>query len=94
MASIRSSMRLDLIVRLHRPDEGIESDRTGLDQSSRDILGEDIPVIALPVHPGRSVANVVEVAALNQKLKKLGHDAAKELDERVLNLLARKGDML
>ena len=48
---------------------------------------------SLPPHlnAGRSMANVVEVAALNQKLRSLGHDAAKELDEKIVKILAQKG---
>jgi HPr kinase/phosphorylase len=49
----------------------------------------EIPCITLPVRSGRDMANIVEVAALNQKLKELGHDAAKELDEKVINRLTQ-----
>ena len=45
----------------------------------------EIPCITLPVRSGRDMANIVEVAALNQKLKELGHDAAKELDDKVIS---------
>ena len=87
VASIRSEMRLDLIVRLHRPDPQVEDDRTGLSGQTRDVLGSRIPLITLPVGAGRDLAHVVEVAALNEKLKQLGHDAAKELDDRLVNVL-------
>lgn len=89
VASVRAEMRLDLIVHLHRPDPAIEDDRTGFAQQWRDVLGIKIPVITLPVAPGRDLANVVEVAALNFRLKQLGHDAAKELDERLMSILSR-----
>ena len=49
VASIRRDMRLDLIVRLHRPDGRIEDDRTGLMTQTRDVLGVKIPLITLPV---------------------------------------------
>jgi len=91
VASMRAEMKLDLIVKLHRPDPEIENDRTGLTPRSRMVMGVDIPVIWLPVAAGRDMAHVVEVAALNQKLKQLGHDAAKELDDKVVRILARKG---
>ena len=87
VASIRSEMRLDVIVRLHRPDPQVEDDRTGLSGQTRDILGSRVPLITLPVGAGRDLAHVVEVAALNEKLKQLGHDAAKELDDRLVNVL-------
>jgi len=91
VASMRSEKRLDLIVRLHRADPNADSDRTGLSPQNRDVLGVTIPFVALPIAAGRDMAPVVEVAALNQKLKHLGHDAAKELDEKIVRVLARKG---
>ncbi len=54
------------------------------------MLGVEIPLITVPVAAGRDLTNVVEVAALNQRLKQMGHDAAKELDERLKVVLARK----
>jgi HPr kinase/phosphorylase len=90
VASMRSEMRLDLIVNLHRPDPAVEDDRTGLAAKSRDVMGVQIPVITLPVVAGRDLAHAVEVAALNQKLKQLGHDAAKELDERLMTSLTKR----
>lgn len=90
VASIRPEMRLDVVVRLHRPDPRIEDDRTGFAQQARDVLGVRIPVITLPVAAGRDLAHVVEVAALNLRLKQLGHDAAKELDEKLMTALTRR----
>jgi len=87
VASMRHEMRLDLIIFLHRPDSKEEDDRTGLAQQVRDVLGVKIPLITLPVAAGRDLAHVVQVAALNQKLKQLGHDAAKELDDKLVNVL-------
>ena len=90
VASVRSKMRLDLVVRLHRPHPEIEDDRTGLVRQTRDVLGVKIPLITIPVAAGRDLAHVVEVAALNERLKQLGHDAAKELDEKLMQVLTRK----
>lgn len=94
VASMRGEKRLDLIVRLRRPSHDVDDDRTGLVPQTRELMGEPVPLISLPVAAGRSMANVVEVAALNQKLKNLGHDAAKELDEKVVKTLARKAGVL
>ncbi|MBU1694380.1 MAG: HPr(Ser) kinase/phosphatase [Verrucomicrobia bacterium] len=90
VASMRKEMRLDLIVRLHRPEPGDEDERTGLNPQHREVLGVPIPVITIPVAAGRDLAHVVEVAALNQKLKQMGHDAAKELDEKLMKTLTRQ----
>ncbi|MEM7394360.1 MAG: HPr(Ser) kinase/phosphatase [Verrucomicrobiota bacterium] len=91
VSAMRDSKRLDLIIELVRLAPGDEIDRTGLDQQTRNLLGVEIPFIRLPVAPGRDITHVVEVAALNQRLKILGHDAAKELDEKLMRMLARKG---
>ena len=92
VASMRRETALDLIVRLQRPSPEMESDRSGLTPQTREVLGVQIPIITLPVAAGRDLAHVVEVAALNQRLKNLGHDAAKELDEKLIHSLStRKG---
>jgi len=90
VASMRREMHLDLVVRLERFEHQKEYDRTGLDSQSVSVLGVDIPLVTIPVAAGRDIAHVVEVAALNQKLKQLGHDAAKELDEKLVRALERK----
>ncbi|MFH0880921.1 MAG: HPr(Ser) kinase/phosphatase [Lentisphaerota bacterium] len=90
VASMRSEMKLDMIIHLHQPSPDEEDDRTGLRTQYREILGTRVPIITVPVAAGRDLAHVVEVAALNQKLKQLGHDAAKELDEKMMSVLSRK----
>ncbi len=91
VAATRKDMRLDLIVKLHpwTPDE--DDDRIGMETRSREIMGVQVPFISLPVAPGRDLAHIIEVAALNHKLRLLGYDAAMELDARVVNNLVRKG---
>ncbi len=90
VASMRREMRLDLVVRLERFDPKREYDRTGLISETVKILQAEVPAVTIPVAAGRDIAHVVEVAALNQKLKQLGHDAAKELDEKLVRALERK----
>ena len=91
VASMRDAMRLDLIICMQKNGGGEDHiDRTGLDAATRNVLGVDIPLITVPVAAGRDLTNVVEVAALNQRLKQTGHDSAKELDDRLKVALARK----
>ena len=90
VASVRSERRLDLIVHLHRPDLEMEDDRAGLVRQTRDVLGVKISLITIPVAAGRDIAHVVQVAALNERLKQLGYDAAKELDEKLVLALTQK----
>jgi len=87
VASIRRHTELDIVIDLTKPTG--HEDRTGVHPETIPIMGVEVSHITLPVRSGRDMANIVEVAALNQKLKGLGHDAAKELDDRVIDRLTR-----
>lgn len=87
VSSIRRQAELDVVIDLKKPSEG--EDGTEVHPESITLLDVEIPWITLPVRSGRDMANIVEVAALNQKLKELGHDAAKELDQKVISRLAK-----
>jgi HPr kinase/phosphorylase len=83
VASTRTSKRIELVVQLERWEHGREYDRLGLDESYYDLLGIRIPMIRMPVAPGRNIAILVEVAARNQLLRARGHHAARRLVERL-----------
>jgi HPr kinase/phosphorylase len=83
IASTRSSKRVELAVQLERWDQKREYERLGLDDEFFEILGLPIPLIRMPVAPGRNIAILVEVAARNQLLRARGHHAARALAERL-----------
>ena len=85
VASIRRQSEIDIVIDLKQPTG--DEDRTGVQPDFIELMDVEIPCITLPVRSGRDMANIVEVAALNQKLKELGHDAAKELDDKIINRL-------
>ncbi|HEY7285228.1 MAG TPA: hypothetical protein VH497_07290, partial [Vicinamibacterales bacterium] len=82
-ASTRSSKRVELVVQLERWDPTREYERLGLDDDFFEVLGLQIPLIRMPVAPGRNIAILVEVAARNQLLRARGHHAARELAQRL-----------
>lgn len=84
IASILGESQLDMVIELHPYRSDQNEERTGIVPSEIEILGAKFPYYSLPVSPGRDMANIVEATALNHKLKTLGHDAAKELDEKVI----------
>jgi HPr kinase/phosphorylase len=88
VASTRSSKRVELVVQLERWEHGREYDRLGLDEEFYEALGARIPMIRMPVAPGRNVAILVEVAARNQLLRVRGHHAARRLVTRLNERLA------
>jgi HPr kinase/phosphorylase len=83
IASTRTSKRVELVVQLERWEPGREYDRLGVDDSFHELLGIRIPMVRMPVAPGRNVAILVEVAARNQLLRNSGHHAARRLVDRV-----------
>jgi len=83
IASTRSSKRVELVVQLERWDPSREYERLGLDDEFFDILGLRVPLLRMPVAPGRNIAILVEVAARNQLLRSRGHHAARVLAERL-----------
>jgi len=83
IASTRSSKRVELVVQLERWVPTREYERLGLDDAYYDILGLRVPLLKMPVAPGRNIAILVEVAARNQLLRQRGHHAARELADRL-----------
>ena len=82
--SIRNKKRLDLAVTLKVWNKVADVDRVGMEQEFVKILGVDIPHIVIPVRPGRDLARLIEVAAFQTKLKMSGHNAAQELNDRLI----------
>ena len=83
VASTRAAKRVELVVQLERWDPRREYDRLGLDELTFELLGLRIPLIRMPVAPGRNLAILVEVAARNQLLRTRGINAARELAARL-----------
>ena len=89
IASTRRSKRVELIVQLERWEAGREYDRLGLDSTYQDLMGVNVPLVRMPVAPGRNVAMLVEVAARNQLLRAQGLNAAQRLADRLHRRLER-----
>ncbi len=86
--SIRSEKRIDLIVTLKAWDDVKDIDRLGMEEEFEEILGIRIPHVTIPVRPGRDLARLIEVAALHAKLRRAGHNPAKELNARLMAQMA------
>ncbi|HXX41473.1 MAG TPA: HPr(Ser) kinase/phosphatase [Chthoniobacterales bacterium] len=92
IGSIRIEKRLDLVVTLRDWHELEEVDRIGLDRQFYEILGMQVPHVTIPVKPGRDIARLVEVAAMDQKLKGLGQNSALEFNDKLLNLMETRSE--
>ena len=83
VAATRASKRVELVVQLERWDSHREYDRLGVDENVYELFGVRIPLICMPVAPGRNLATLVEVAARNQLLRSRGLNAARDLVARL-----------
>ena len=86
--SIRVEQRVDLVITLKAWNEVEDVDRVGIQQEFVKILGVDVPNITIPVRPGRDLARLIEVAAFQTKLKSVGYNPAKELNDRLISKMA------
>jgi HPr kinase/phosphorylase len=89
VASVRLSKRLDLIVQLVHLKDSLDLERVGQEDQKIEILGLPISRVELPVAPGRDVAGLIELAALNHKLRAFGYNSAVEFDQRLLKKMAQ-----
>ncbi|MEG0895881.1 MAG: HPr(Ser) kinase/phosphatase, partial [Oscillospiraceae bacterium] len=79
MGSVKMTEKVDLVVKLELWDPNKVYDRLGMEDESATILGIQVPCVTIPVKPGRNLAVIIEVAAMNNRQKKMGYNAAVEL---------------
>jgi HPr kinase/phosphorylase len=90
VAAMRVEKRLDLVVHLKPLEKFVEMDRLGTDLRFYRMMGVNVPYAEIPVAPGRDVARMVEVAALEYKLRSFGHHSAVEFNKKLLQLMEEK----
>ena len=83
MGAIKIEQQIDLIINLEPWDDTAVYDRLGLDTHEQELMGVKLPCITIPVKPGRNLASIVEVAAMSNRNRYLGHNAALELTQRM-----------
>lgn len=84
MGAVKDDQRIDMILKLEPWDDKAFYDRLGLEMATTDeFLGVSLPMVTIPVKPGRNLAVIVEVAAMNNRNRKMGHNAALELTMRM-----------
>ena len=84
MGAVKESEKLDLVINLEEWDNNKMYDRLGLDEQTTNILGIDVPSITLPVSSGRNLSVVIEVAAMNNRQKRMGYNTAAEFNKRLM----------
>ena len=83
MGAIKDSQQIDLVINLEPWDDNAVYDRLGIETAHVELLDVKLPCLTIPVKPGRNLASIAEVAAMNNRNRKMGHNAALELTERM-----------
>jgi HPr kinase/phosphorylase len=84
MGAVKDTEKIDLVIQLEPWIQGKMYDRLGLDTEKIDILGIELPTITIPVKPGRNLAIILEIAAMNNRQKKMGYNTAEEFNKKLL----------
>jgi HPr kinase/phosphorylase len=84
MGAVKETEKIDLVINLENWQENKAYDRFGLEENTEEILGIKVPSIVLPVCPGRNLSVVIEVAAMNNRQKRMGYNTAAEFNKRLM----------
>ena len=91
--AVRQQKRIEVVVELQDWDVAREVDRTGLDGRTTNILGVDLPLVVVPLNPGKNLTVICEVVAMNHLLRYSGVDSAREFNERLIQRMAEKAEL-
>ena len=83
VGAVKDTEKIQLVIKFEPWVEGKLYDRMGLENETVEILGINIPAITVPVRPGRNLAVILEIAAMNQRLKKMGYNTAEEFNKKL-----------
>ena len=84
MGAVKATEKIDMVINLEPWDAEKIYDRFGLDEEFMDILGIKVPSLTIPVKPGRNLAIILEIAAMNNRQKKMGYNTAEEFNKRLM----------
>ena len=89
MGSVKLTEKIDLVINLESWQSGKMYERLGIEEHTMDILGIKVPMIVLPVCPGRNLSVVIEVAAMNSRQKRMGYNTAEEFNKRLMESIGK-----
>jgi len=90
ISAVMDSSKIELVVQLEEWQGEKEYERLGIEDTFIDILDVKLPIVTIPVKPGRNLAAIIEVASMNQRLKLRGYHTARELDKRLIEMMKEK----
>ena len=88
IGAVKDTEKIDLVINLEQWVQGKMYDRFGLDDEKIEILGIEIPMLTIPVKPGRNLAIILEIAAMNSRQKRMGYNTAEEFNKKLMEHMA------
>ena len=88
MGAVKDTEKIDLVVKLEPWEQGKPYDRLGMDGETMEILGLNLPAMTIPVSPGRNLAIILEIAAMNNRQKRMGYNTAEEFNKRLMDQIS------
>ncbi|MEE0969836.1 MAG: HPr(Ser) kinase/phosphatase [Clostridia bacterium] len=85
VGAVKDTEKIDLVINLEQWVQGKMYDRLGIDNETIEILGIEVPAITIPVRPGRNLAIILEIAAMNNRQKRMGYNTALEFNKQLMN---------
>ncbi|MFD0712208.1 HPr(Ser) kinase/phosphatase [Paenibacillus sp. GCM10027626] len=90
--AVRSTKRISVVIKLENWQPDKQYDRLGLDEETTRIIDTDVPLVTVPVRPGRNLAVIIEVAAMNFRLKRMGYNAALQFTNKLTETISDDSD--
>lgn len=94
MGAVKLSEKIDMVIKLEQWDQNKVYDRIGLETETTNILGIEVPTTTIPVRPGRNLAIILEIAAMNNRQKKMGYNTAEEFNKRLMEQMSQPKEEL
>ena len=91
MGAVKETEKINLVIQLENWVEGKVYDRLGMEEEKINILGIEIPCITVPVRPGRNLAIILEIAAMNNRQKRMGYNTAAEFNKKLMQQMGIEG---
>ena len=92
VGAVKMTEKIDMIVNLEPWVQGKMYDRLGLESETTEILGIEIPTTVIPVRPGRNLAIILEIAAMNNRQKRMGYNTAQEFNKQLMSQMGSGED--
>ena len=89
MGAVKDSQQIDMIIHLETWEEGKQYDRLGMVDEYTNVMGVNVPSLTIPVKLGRNLAVIIEVAAMNNRQKRMGYNTAEEFNKRLMESMGK-----